>query len=309
MKKNLFKFAGLVISSMLFGACSQMATFENEDLLLKQEAAAKSGFNLTPFGTGNENARTSAPTDCAIFCIDPANPEYSVQSAQINNNSGPQTRVFTYTVYNTLTGFELAWNYESANNAGRKLKITVSGAGFASPKTYTSNQLNGGPANGTNSFAFDASWAACNDVTVVAEILDGDNIVVSGPNTTTYKLIGRCVVGCVDTFSAVLNCDDTNAKTLTVSFTPETSGSYVIQGGLNANAVISNATATSPLTRNTTHPSVVNGQASVTRWEGSLTACTPYTVTITYSGGNGVGGWSAKMGEVVHGSSNMQSCP
>jgi|GEM_PF-3417696 len=209
MKIFTTKMLALVTSALLLGACSQMATYENEDLLSNQEVAAKNGFNLTPFGTGNENARTYAATDCDNFCIDPGNPEYSMQTAAINNNSGPQTRVFTYTVHNTLTGFELAWNYASTNSAGRKLKITVSGAGFASPKTYTSNQLNGGPGNGTNTFTFDASWAACGVVTVVAEILDGDNVLVSGPNTTTYKLIGACVVGCdEESFSYVATNDN-----------------------------------------------------------------------------------------------------
>ena len=58
MKKNLFKLAGLVISAMLLGACSQLPTFENEDLLSNQEAAAKNGFNLTPYGMNGQNVRT-----------------------------------------------------------------------------------------------------------------------------------------------------------------------------------------------------------------------------------------------------------
>ncbi|SFB61108.1 hypothetical protein [Algoriphagus aquimarinus] len=57
MKIFTTKMLALVTSALLLGACSQMATYENEDLLANQEVAAKSGFNLTPYGTGgNENA-------------------------------------------------------------------------------------------------------------------------------------------------------------------------------------------------------------------------------------------------------------
>ncbi|WP_157359687.1 hypothetical protein [Algoriphagus mannitolivorans] len=190
----------MALAGLILSACSQMATFEEADLM-NEQAVAKNGFNLNPFGLGNENARTYSATDCGNFCIDPANPEYSVQTSTISNNSGPQSRVFTYSVYNTLTGFQLDWSYASSNNAGRKLRITVSGAGFASPKTYTTSQLNGGPVSGSNTFTFDASWAACGVVTIAAEILDGDNAVVSGPISTNYSLIGECVVGCDESFS------------------------------------------------------------------------------------------------------------
>ncbi|WP_425636940.1 hypothetical protein ACPUEN_16200 [Algoriphagus yeomjeoni] len=200
MKTLTLKLLALVTSAMLLGACSQMATYENEDLLLEQEVAAKNGFKLIPYGTaGNEKARTYASTDCVDFCIDPENPEYSVKTAQISNNSGSQTRVFTYSVHNTLAGFELNWNYSATNNAARKLRIKVSGVsnkGFASEKTYTSLavQTNG---SGSNTFVFDASWAACDVVTIKAEILE-DDIVIVGPETTTYSLIGECVIGCDD---------------------------------------------------------------------------------------------------------------
>lgn len=60
MKKNLFKLAGLVISAMLLGACSQMATYENEDLTNSLEKADQSGFKLNPYNTGGfENAMVS----------------------------------------------------------------------------------------------------------------------------------------------------------------------------------------------------------------------------------------------------------
>lgn len=57
MKKTLkLGFLGLVISGLFLGGCSQMANYENEDLLLEQDELAHGGFELTPLGGGNENA-------------------------------------------------------------------------------------------------------------------------------------------------------------------------------------------------------------------------------------------------------------
>ncbi|RAI95220.1 hypothetical protein [Algoriphagus yeomjeoni] len=53
MKTLTLKLLALVTSAMLLGACSQMATYENEDLLLEQEVAAKNGFKLTPYASNN----------------------------------------------------------------------------------------------------------------------------------------------------------------------------------------------------------------------------------------------------------------
>lgn len=91
-KTNLL---GLALAGLILGACSQTGMYETADLMNEQAEASKSGFRLDPFGMGNENAREYQATDCQNFCIDPENPEYSVQTATISNNSGPQTRVFT----------------------------------------------------------------------------------------------------------------------------------------------------------------------------------------------------------------------
>jgi hypothetical protein len=55
------KLLALVTSAMLLGACSQMATYENEDLTNSLEKADQSGFKLNPYGTssGFENAKIS----------------------------------------------------------------------------------------------------------------------------------------------------------------------------------------------------------------------------------------------------------
>tara|TARA_R110002020_G_scaffold30498_6_gene96102 strand:- start:877 stop:1845 length:969 start_codon:yes stop_codon:yes gene_type:complete len=55
------KLLALVTSAMLLGACSQMATYENEDLTNSLEKADQAGFKLNPYTTGNgfENAKIS----------------------------------------------------------------------------------------------------------------------------------------------------------------------------------------------------------------------------------------------------------
>lgn len=271
-KSNLL---GLALAGLILGACSQTGMYETADLMNEQAEASKSGFRLDPFGMGNENARVYATTDCQNFCIDPENPEYSVQTATITNNNGPQIRVFTYAVYNTLTGFQLDWNYASSNRAGRKLKITVSGAGFASPKSYTSAQLNGGPGSGSNTFAFDAVWAACGVVTVVAEILDGDDDVLA-TNTTQYGLIGACIVSCEESFSYVQNQD----------------GSYTFTYRSEVDLDDAEVKFTSPHVTEitsedgkiyTVNPGNGKGSPTVSTWVGDITACTPITFTLSFT--------------------------
>lgn len=49
--------------------------------------------------------------------------------------------------------------------------------------------------------------------------------------------------------------------------------------------------------RNETHQSVQNSNSNVTRWKGDVEACEVVTITIVYSGGNGIGDLTAKRGE------------
>lgn len=59
MKIFTTKMLGLVISALLLGACSQMATYENEDLTNGLEKADQPGFKLNPFGVSSGlNVRT-----------------------------------------------------------------------------------------------------------------------------------------------------------------------------------------------------------------------------------------------------------
>ncbi|SFB48686.1 hypothetical protein SAMN04489723_1134 [Algoriphagus aquimarinus] len=58
-----------MISAMLLGTCSQLATFEKEDRLSNQGAVARNGFNHGTNGTENF-AILSGGGDCTIHCID-----------------------------------------------------------------------------------------------------------------------------------------------------------------------------------------------------------------------------------------------
>jgi copper chaperone CopZ len=96
---------------------------------------------------------------------------------------------------------------------------------------------------------------------------------------------------CENELTTVVTTVD-GVHTLVVTFTPAISGAIVIQGGLNANAVITFRDS-DDLEENTTHPSVV-ANADVTRWEGNVTACVPVTVTIVFTGPSNIGSWSAQ---------------
>lgn len=110
---------------------------------------------------------------------------------------------------------------------------------------------------------------------------------------------------CTNSFSTTLVCDE--ESTLNISFYAEESGPIVIQGGLTNGAVIVSAESES-LNRNLIHPSVRNSNSSVTRWEGDVEACNEIIITIKFTGGNGIGEWTAKRDEIELGSSVEQSC-
>jgi hypothetical protein len=128
MKKTITRIAGLVISAMLLGACSQMATFENEDLMLKQEAAAKSGFNLTPYGTaGNENASLSNCANCIT--------DIQVKTVVINKSTGnPANPTITphaeYSVWNTSSSFVMTYRFYGTDNGSDHMQVSINGTTY-----------------------------------------------------------------------------------------------------------------------------------------------------------------------------------
>ncbi|WP_029037487.1 hypothetical protein [Salinimicrobium xinjiangense] len=112
----------------------------------------------------------------------------------------------------------------------------------------------------------------------------------SGGTTQFSVTVDNC--GCTNELIADFSCEENGLLTLT--FTAEEEGPIVIQGGLTNGTSITNATSDDVLTRNLDHPSVLNSESSVTRWEGYVGACQVVTITIEFTGGNGIGDWSAK---------------
>ncbi len=127
----------------------------------------------------------------------------------------------------------------------------------------------------------------------------------SGSNWVVYPstFTGTDCNTCEDSLEVDLECGETNTATFT--FTAEEAGSIVIQGGLTSGTTITSS-GSNVLTR-VDHQSA-GGPSNVTRWEGVVEACDEVTVTISFTGGNGIGDWSAKRGEEVLGSSEAQEC-
>jgi hypothetical protein len=130
----------------------------------------------------------------------------------------------------------------------------------------------------------------------------GNPAQCSGENTgwVEYTVtIESC--GCVDTLVASATCsNNTCNRSVTFTYTAASgfNGDVVIQGGLTHFTTICTVTATGGLVQNTTHPSVTNSNANVTRWEGTVEECGEYSVTITWTSTNGAeeitGEWTVK---------------
>jgi hypothetical protein len=108
------------------------------------------------------------------------------------------------------------------------------------------------------------------------------------------SFVGVVCDSCENSLEVDVVCGDTTTASFT--FTAEEAGDVVIQGGLTNGTLILDANS-NILKRNTTHPSVNNSNANVTRWEGTVEACQVVTITIEFEGGNGIGDWTAKRGE------------
>ncbi|WP_339697755.1 hypothetical protein [Algoriphagus aquimarinus] len=206
MKKNLFKLAGLVISAMLLGACSQMATYENEDLLSNQEAAAKNGFNLTPYGTGgNENAMTlDGGGDYLTNCITEDSGDIFKADGDLSANwgGGPNagTKSLTVEVWNTLTTIEYRFTLTSSNPNGNNLQYfdEVSGDWLNAGSLVVNVPL-------VISRALPIGWVAGDVITEQWKQVGGGSPLDAG--NVSYTLIGECS-DCEESFSYVDNGDN-----------------------------------------------------------------------------------------------------
>ena len=155
---------------------------------------------------------------------------------------------------------------------------------------------------GTYNFrtAYQSSGGGCNFCAVHFE--GAQQNAFSHASTT----IESC--GCDDELEAVVSCESDGLlcnSNRHVTFTYTAGGDYdaiVIQGGLTHFTSVCSKSSTGGLVENTTHPSVTNSNANVTRWETSdVEECDVFTVTINWNSTNGdpliTGQWTVKDGD------------
>lgn len=168
MKKLFTNFLGLALSVMVLASCSQMATYEQEDLTLDEVAAAKNGFNLTPYGTpGNENASL---TTCGTCVAEPVHENFTTS---LNNNSN----YADVEVWNDMDKLYIKVSANGSNTMDEiKLSYPFSYVVNGDPKncnyaiqynnTFNKDIDNGGLAFTTHTFefplgTFETDWNKC----------------------------------------------------------------------------------------------------------------------------------------------------
>lgn len=298
MKNFKIKFLGLALAGMVLGACSQMGTYENADLMNEQAEANKAGFKLTPFGSGNENARAFG-VDCEDDCLTKGTAYTFTENYSTTASAGTNSKLVKATLtvsINTSNVATYTLDMSSERTAGTA-NSNVSFTGNLNGVAFSSGSLGGISSKRSYSTSItnvDYTGVACGDDISfsLTEVSFGDDKTLSDTN----DLLPYCPEGCEDEMTADLSCGATNS--ITYTFYAEEAGAIAIQGGLNAKATFVSGSS-NVLTQNTTHPSLANSNASVTRWEGNVSACTAVTVTIEWTGNAEVGDWTAKRGEVT----------
>lgn len=276
-----------------------MATYENEDLLANQEVAAKNGFNLTPFGTGgNENARAFGG-DCVTDCLTKGTAYTFTEDYSTTASSGSNFKLVKATLTVSITTGNVA-TYTldmSSERTSGTTNAAVSFSGNLNGVVFNSGPLGGISTKRSYSTSItnvDYTGVACGNTISfsLTEVSFGDEKTLSDTN----DLLPYCLDGgCDNEMTADLTCGDTN--TVVFTFYAEEAGDVVIQGGLNANASITSASAVG-VDQVFGHPST-NGKADVTRWAGNVDACEMITVTVSWTGPATIGDWSAKRGDVT----------
>ncbi|WP_297336475.1 hypothetical protein [Algoriphagus sp.] len=195
--KTIFtrSFLGLVISGLLFSACSQMASYENEDLQLEQAKVDKDGgFVLTPLGGGNENASLSTCGECV------AEPAIQDFKTTINNNDNyADVEVWndmenwyikvTANESNTMEEIQLSYPFSSSlNGPNQNCNYVVD---------YNISFDNNGVPFTTHTFefplgTFEEDWNKCDLESFALRVagISGQPVFLQGPDDTvngTYQ--------------------------------------------------------------------------------------------------------------------------
>lgn len=173
----------------------------------------------------------------------------------------------------------------------------------------------GTPVNGELSYVFTPAAAGEYRFRAKWSATGGPSCSNTGANIgfTEEDPLEVVVCGCDNELSAVVSCsEDACNRSVTFTYTAgDDVDAIVIQGGLTHFTTICTATATGGLVQNLTHPSLLNSNANVTRWEASgVEECDEFTVTITWTSTNNAalitGEWTVKDG---NGNALAYLCP
>lgn len=297
MKNFKTKFLGLALAGLILGACSQTGTYETADIMNEQAVANKAGFKLTPFGTGNENARAFGG-DCTTDCLQRGVAHTFTESYTTGTiSAGANTKVVTATVTLTILASGQATytvNYAStrtggSSNADVVLSGTINGLPFSNPASKWGNTTpNPATVSGTYTtpaFTYDPACGAT-VVFTLTEVSFGTN----GSFNDTNSLLPYCPDGCDDEFSATTACTG-GMRSATFTFTAGDDATYKIQGGLTAH--ISGVVVDGAQVIN------VTGQGNNTiSWTGALDECDVKTITVTWNSTNSdpliIGDWTVE---------------
>ncbi|SFB48690.1 hypothetical protein [Algoriphagus aquimarinus] len=188
MEKQLFKLAGLVISAMLLGACSQLATFENEDLLTNQEAASimdpstfTSGFGFDPSSNARMLYGSADCTNEETYCVSSSNYYYKTDDKSWN---APGLGGVYLEYYQNVAG-ELVYSFDSyKNNNGKDPNLvgySIDG-GDIIPVSKSSTI--------TVTIPLEEDWEPCDEVERTITVYRNSQHSLSF--TTSYTLLAVC---------------------------------------------------------------------------------------------------------------------
>jgi hypothetical protein len=269
MKKNrlFFMFAALFVAAAVMFSCQK-----EEVVNLEEGVMLKAAYT---------------PTACETNCIDNTTTDFWYQTGSvagtIGAGGGAAVKTISYSVHNTKDAVLVVLTY-TRNNGSNNPTVAVTVGG-----TTKTEQLTQGTAK-TFTFPTTITTTPCVPVlwSFIETIKDGPSSLTAND---TYKLIPLCPTVCENELTTTLTeCE--GVKTLVVTFTAVEAGPVVIQGGLTAGTNITSSSS-NILTLDADHSSA-DGPSNVTRWEGSVEACQLVTITITFTGGEGVDDWTAE---------------
>ncbi|SHO61983.1 hypothetical protein [Algoriphagus zhangzhouensis] len=283
MKKTFTSsFLGLAISGLLLASCSQMASYENEDLALEQARADKEGFTLSPFGSViglNLKEYIECEDRTVDDCITDDPITWYVQSttSSFTSNQGD----ITVEIFNTPTHL----NYSFTSSTGDKIKkVTINDVDI-----YASNQPSAEPLiHSVPLGEYNVDWFACDEVTDKIEVKrvnssgigDGQYLLFN----TSYDLLPVCEVPeeeCTLSFDKkFIEIDEDGYYIYEFHFTSDTEilddeNSWEVQ------LTVPQISGFKALDGRT-YKGEGEDDENVLRWDGQIDACVPYTFKLGF---------------------------